>query len=276
MCLGIIYNTRVPSRDVLVFVGYVPGYQTRAYTLGYPGIKLECFGHTRVCTRLPQSIFTGYPGIRPGYFGHPRLCTNVPPNCILWGSRVSDLDVSLIIRCVPGYQTRVYNLGCPGIKPGCFGHTRLCTWVPQSIFSCLPGYQIWMLRTYSGMYPGTHRLYTLGSPRIRPGCFGHYHVCTRVSNQSICCDRVSNLRCFGHTRICTRVHTLGVPGYQTCMFRSYSGMLVEHVIWAKESLTFRTREQVHFFTGIMLLMGCLLYTSPSPRDRQKSRMPSSA
>ena len=26
----------------------------------------------------------------------------------------------------------------------------------------------------------------------------------------------------------------------------------------------------------MLLQGCLLYTSPSPRDRQKSRMPSSA
>ena len=26
----------------------------------------------------------------------------------------------------------------------------------------------------------------------------------------------------------------------------------------------------------MQLMGCLLYTSPSPRDRQKSRMPSSA
>ena len=27
---------------------------------------------------------------------------------------------------------------------------------------------------------------------------------------------------------------------------------------------------------IHALMGCLLYTSPSPRDRQKSRMPSSA
>ena len=26
----------------------------------------------------------------------------------------------------------------------------------------------------------------------------------------------------------------------------------------------------------LLLVGCLLYTSPSPRDRQKSRMPSSA
>ena len=29
--------------------------------------------------------------------------------------------------------------------------------------------------------------------------------------------------------------------------------------------------------GVMMLMqACLLYTSPSPRDRQKSRMPSSA
>ena len=28
--------------------------------------------------------------------------------------------------------------------------------------------------------------------------------------------------------------------------------------------------------GDGLLVGCLLYTSPSPRDRQKSRMPSSA
>ena len=28
--------------------------------------------------------------------------------------------------------------------------------------------------------------------------------------------------------------------------------------------------------GVGRLRGCLLYTSPSPRDRQKSRMPSSA
>ena len=27
---------------------------------------------------------------------------------------------------------------------------------------------------------------------------------------------------------------------------------------------------------LLVLFGCLLYTSPSPRDRQKSRMPSSA
>ena len=42
-------------------------------------------------------------------------------------------------------------------------------------------------------------------------------------------------------------------------------------------------ECVQFPNGDLLLlneegklMGCLLYTSPSPRDRQKSRMPSSA
>ena len=29
-------------------------------------------------------------------------------------------------------------------------------------------------------------------------------------------------------------------------------------------------------TGIAAINACLLYTSPSPRDRQKSRMPSSA
>ena len=31
-----------------------------------------------------------------------------------------------------------------------------------------------------------------------------------------------------------------------------------------------------FVTTVRLLYDCLLYTSPSPRDRQKSRMPSSA
>ena len=30
------------------------------------------------------------------------------------------------------------------------------------------------------------------------------------------------------------------------------------------------------FGGLLLVMGCLLYTSPSPRDAHESRMPSSA
>ena len=36
------------------------------------------------------------------------------------------------------------------------------------------------------------------------------------------------------------------------------------------------KETIKHGLGIQLLDGCLLYTSPSPRDRQKSRMPSSA
>ena len=35
-------------------------------------------------------------------------------------------------------------------------------------------------------------------------------------------------------------------------------------------------DDVYTFTRDLKIMCCLLYTSPSPRDRQKSRMPSSA
>ena len=35
-------------------------------------------------------------------------------------------------------------------------------------------------------------------------------------------------------------------------------------------------ENVVYVNSVDNLMNCLLYTSPSPRDRQKSRMPSSA
>ena len=37
-----------------------------------------------------------------------------------------------------------------------------------------------------------------------------------------------------------------------------------------------TTYSVRIYTLVQLLYFCLLYTSPSPRDRQKSRMPSSA
>ena len=39
---------------------------------------------------------------------------------------------------------------------------------------------------------------------------------------------------------------------------------------------FGQRHTLRGCTGDALLVTCLLYTSPSPRDRQKSRMPSSA
>ena len=43
-----------------------------------------------------------------------------------------------------------------------------------------------------------------------------------------------------------------------------------------ETNEFLEGDEGHSITYIRLHDGCLLYTSPSPRDRQKSRMPSSA
>jgi hypothetical protein len=36
------------------------------------------------------------------------------------------------------------------------------------------------------------------------------------------------------------------------------------------------KDEIDLVSAKDLVKGCLLYTSPSPRDRQKSRMPSSA
>ena len=38
----------------------------------------------------------------------------------------------------------------------------------------------------------------------------------------------------------------------------------------------KTPEQLGYFHAVVVPTACLLYTSPSPRDRQRSRMPSSA
>ena len=44
----------------------------------------------------------------------------------------------------------------------------------------------------------------------------------------------------------------------------------------KEKFQYKSVMQVPKLEKIAINQGCLLYTSPSPRDRQKSRMPSSA
>ena len=43
-----------------------------------------------------------------------------------------------------------------------------------------------------------------------------------------------------------------------------------------EGISYATGTVIHARPGEALVLTCLLYTSPSPRDRQKSRMPSSA
>ena len=49
-------------------------------------------------------------------------------------------------------------------------------------------------------------------------------------------------------------------------------------VWTDSGFASLTIENIiMILVGLVLLyLACLLYTSPSPRDRQKSRMPSSA
>ena len=55
-------------------------------------------------------------------------------------------------------------------------------------------------------------------------------------------------------------------------------LIIAHIL---VDFLFQTKKLVkkknkHAASSIHLYIHCLLYTSPSPRDRQKSRMPSSA
>ena len=53
------------------------------------------------------------------------------------------------------------------------------------------------------------------------------------------------------------------------------GMLISGIILAISFIGIFT-ETLHGFHRVKVAMLCLLYTSPSPRDRTRSRMPSSA
>ena len=50
--------------------------------------------------------------------------------------------------------------------------------------------------------------------------------------------------------------------------------IVNHDFWGKKQLAYNVKK--HKYGNFVLLNTCLLYTSPSPRDRTRSRMPSSA
>ena len=50
----------------------------------------------------------------------------------------------------------------------------------------------------------------------------------------------------------------------------------EEMADAQKKLLEVKREKIEVDVSMLHLKNCLLYTSPSPRDRQKSRMPSSA
>ena len=63
------------------------------------------------------------------------------------------------------------------------------------------------------------------------------------------------------------------PVRGTMIVRPYGWALWENV---QQALDRRFKETGHENAGFPMLIPCLLYTSPSPRDRTRSRMPSSA
>ena len=56
----------------------------------------------------------------------------------------------------------------------------------------------------------------------------------------------------------------------------YNGNVTEVEEWGKKKLAYEIQKMHEGFYYFIQYEACLLYTSPSPRDRQKSRMPSSA
>ena len=63
--------------------------------------------------------------------------------------------------------------------------------------------------------------------------------------------------------------------YATFYFESYETMLaqVQEMLYIEKGGDEQLQDELSAYNP---LIPCLLYTSPSPRDRQKSRMPSSA
>ena len=86
---------------------------------------------------------------------------------------------------------------------------------------------------------------------------------------------------FNNGRIDVSIDIISLPpGFNSFTDRITIGMDVVNTsdglpIWNDEISGVHTTGD-HFFEANTIVSGCLLYTSPSPRDRQKSRMPSSA
>ena len=72
--------------------------------------------------------------------------------------------------------------------------------------------------------------------------------------------------------------SLAVQAQESDLFDVFEENAQSEVVYA----TFKGTQLINASTnetpgeGVLQFMICLLYTSPSPRDRQKSRMPSSA
>ena len=76
------------------------------------------------------------------------------------------------------------------------------------------------------------------------------------------------------------IHTSYTVGITTGEYKALQYVMVDQKDWITNAIQNRARiasdEIINLYTQYKINKGCLLYTSPSPRDREKSRMPSSA
>ena len=119
---------------------------------------------------------------------------------------------------------------------------------------------------------------------------GHYHFCdypfhkliTILVSQSLC-DNLSvdtSRKVTGHFYVCLSVHehdTLTVTSPRLCVT-----FVLSEILWITWIFVTENHHKVgnlclyYIFFTLCVCVCCLLYTSPSPRDRTTSRMPSSA
>ena len=107
-----------------------------------------------------------------------------------------------------------------------------------------------------------------------PSCLNHRHLpCRNTMQTSVQSQHNRHLSCFDIRHLsCLKGKHL------SCLNRRHLSNCPEQLCLLSEDLHLCRRAVVSIFEILFFHQGkhCLLYTSPSPRDRQKSRMPSSA
>ena len=91
------------------------------------------------------------------------------------------------------------------------------------------------------------------------------------------------MRCGTHAALKSALQTLGFSGRLNTAFVERVNLTLRQSVAALLRRTWSTMQEaphllihLEWWRGYEHFVRCLLYTSPSPRDRQKSRMPSSA
>eukprot|EP00828_Plagiopyla_frontata_P019181 TRINITY_DN24533_c0_g1_i1.p1 TRINITY_DN24533_c0_g1~~TRINITY_DN24533_c0_g1_i1.p1 ORF type:complete len:114 (-),score=17.07 TRINITY_DN24533_c0_g1_i1:29-370(-) len=102
-----------------------------------------------------------------------------------------------------------------------------------------------------------------------------------VSTQIYTILFVGSVRCVQETEIRSSLHHQLITNYSQCIIiNTHTMILSTHYFRSQQFFPIKKSIKQNYQKNLLFLykpiQPCLLYTSPSPRDRQKTRMPSSA